>query len=97
FQSAADMRFALETVADARGASAAQEPAPQRAPWARATPLRIAIAAATILGIGGGVWYARTPRQPATAAIPPARGLAVLPFDNLGEAGQAYFAAGVTE
>jgi len=57
------------------------------------------LAAATIVvaALAGGGWYWRGSRGSEPAAAPRARGVAVLPFDNLGDADQAYFAAGVTE
>ena len=45
-----------------------------------------------------GVWYWRGARSgPPPMGSSQARGIAVLPFENLGAAEQAYFAAGVTE
>jgi serine/threonine-protein kinase len=100
FQSAADLRFALETVTDERSAGAASNARPQRSAWSRAASVWMAIAALAGFGVAAAVWYARTPRQSTTAptaAVQAARGIAVLPFENLGEADDAYFAAGVTE
>lgn len=60
-----------------------------------------AVAAVAVIGVAGAIWYSRTPHSSSnlpTAASPQrAHGIAVLPFDNLGEADQAYFAAGVAE
>lgn len=69
-------------------------------PRAARRALFAALALAVAIGAAADVWYAATPRSSSAsplAAIPPARGIAVLPFDNLGEADQAYFAAGMTE
>ena len=96
FQSAADLRFALESTTDARSVPARVSSARPRV----SARLVIAIAIG-ILGVAAATYYWRVERPsrtpPAAAAPQPARGIAVLPFENLGEAGQAYFAAGVTE
>jgi hypothetical protein len=50
--------------------------------------------------VATGIWYAGKSRSSNTAslvAIPLARGIAVLPFENIGEADQAYFTVGMTE
>jgi TolB-like protein/tetratricopeptide (TPR) repeat protein len=97
FQSAADLRFALDTMSDtARGLVRAtvveRRPIPVR---------RVAVAAFAIITIAGmaGVWYwlGRGAVSPAATAVAQRRGVAVLPFENLGDVDQAYFAAGVTE
>ncbi len=97
FQSAADLRFALESTTDARSASAARVPSARP----RVSARLVVFAAVGILAIGTATYYwlaARSsPTSPAAAAPQQAHGIAVLPFENLGEAGQAYFAAGVTE
>src|SRR4029453_15317614 len=61
--------------------------------------LRIGVAVVAIAAAAAGVWYWRAARSsaPSAAVVPQARGIAVLPFANLGEADHAYFAAGVTE
>jgi len=95
FQSAADLRFALETISGTSG-RVVSPPLPTRRP---VPALRIAAAAMAIAVAGGGWWYWRGARAGSTpaAATSQARGVAVLPFENLGTADQAYFAAGVTE
>ena len=94
FQTAADLRFALETIGDTSRNSAQSLPARRAVRW-----LRIGVAAVVIAAAAAGVWYWRGARSsaPPAAAARQARGIAVLPFDNLGEADRAYFAAGITE
>ena len=99
FQSAADLRFALEALDDeAPHARPAAGPVPRRRPVSFSVA---AVAAVAVIGVAGAIWLSRTPRSSSnlpTAASPQrAHGIAVLPFDNLGEADQAYFAAGVAE
>jgi serine/threonine protein kinase/tetratricopeptide (TPR) repeat protein len=96
FQSAADLRFALDALDDeAPSARPASRPVPRR------MPVSFSVAAVAVIGAAGVIWYSGTPRSssnlPAAASPQRAHGIAVLPFDNLGEADQAYFAAGVTE
>ena len=100
FQSAADLRFALEAFDDeAPSARPASRPVLRR----RRVSFSVAAAVATVavIGVAGAFWYSRTPRSssnlPAASSPQRAHGIAVLPFDNLGEADQAYFAAGVME
>ena len=98
FQSAADLRFALENVTESHGGDAAPRAIQPRSPSRRVA--RTAMVLATIAIVVVAAWFAGKRRSSTTsvpAAIPQARGIAVLPFDNLGEPGQAYFAAGVTE
>ena len=88
-QTARDLVFALETMADT-------------APLTRRrTGALAAVAAAAVLAVGAiGAWTLRdrpATTPPAAASSPSPRGIAVLPFENLGAADQAYFAAGVTE
>jgi TolB-like protein/Flp pilus assembly protein TadD len=95
FQSVADLRFALETLDSAsEQLASASQPARREVPASR-----IAVAAIAIAVAAGGWWYWRgAPAGSPPAVAPPlARGVAVLPFENLGAADQAYFAAGVTE
>ena len=95
FQSSADLRFALDT-------SGHSDQRPARPPQARRRwwflP-RAGVAVVLVAAAAAAVWYwrdARSSPRPA-AAVQHARGIAVLPFENLGGAEQAYFAAGVTE
>jgi len=98
FQSAADLRFALESVANGHDTGTA---APQIVrPRSRShQALFAALTLVTLAAVAGGVWYAARVRSanPPVVAIPTARGIAVLPFDNLGQPDQAYFTAGMTE
>jgi eukaryotic-like serine/threonine-protein kinase len=99
FQSAADLRFALESVEERHSTDVAPQVVRPRSGPRRALFAALALATAAIV-VATGIWYAGKPRSSNTAslvAIPPARGIAVLPFDNLGEADQAYFTAGMTE
>jgi len=76
----------------------------------RAEPARkrwmFAATAAGVIGLAGLSWYlvgdARAPEAPTTGAAEPAatagrRMIVVLPFENLGEPDDEYFAAGVTD
>jgi TolB-like protein len=94
FQSVADLRFALETISSPSGRVASP-----RLPARRPVPaLRIALAVVAIALAAGGWWYWRARgSSPPPSVTSQARGVAVLPFENLGAADQAYFAAGVTE
>ena len=98
FQSAADLRFALDTIT----ATSAGEPGPARAPrstsdWPQrpgAPPSRVVIAA----GVAGG-WYWRGARRPAIP-VPTVPSSAVSRSSHsrsVGAGDQADFAAGVTE
>jgi TolB-like protein/Tfp pilus assembly protein PilF len=90
FQTATDLRFALEASGDG-----SRKAAPAVVPWRLSMmPLAAAAVVVTALAVGGWYWRGSRGSEPAP---PPARGIAVLPFDNLGDAEQAYFAAGVTE
>ena len=59
----------------------------------------VAAALLAVVAVGGTVgWVMLRDRQaPAASTSPAARGIAVLPFENLAGPDQAYFAAGVTE
>src|SRR5206468_5031463 len=75
------------------------EIAPAAAPPRAALRRRAVVAAGLMILIAAGAawrWRAAGPRE-SSPPVHQARGIAVLPFDNLGEAEQAYFAAGVTE
>jgi TolB-like protein/TPR repeat protein len=94
FQSAGDLAFALSAARDAVSAP-------------RFSPLRATAGAVAIVAVAGIalVWSLTREREGAppapapaeTVAAPAPRGIAVLPFENLGGADQAYFAAGITE
>jgi len=99
FQSAADLRFALESVEERHSTDVAPQVVRPRSGPRRALFAALALATVAIV-VATGIWYAGKPRSSNTAslvAIPPARGIAVLPFENLGEADQAYFTVGMTE
>jgi serine/threonine protein kinase/tetratricopeptide (TPR) repeat protein len=101
FQSAGDVAFALESV-DPTPSSRPAGPQPAATPARRAFRPALPLAILTVLAtIGTAVWWRlSTAATPATTSAPTTtapRGIAVLPFENLGEADQAYFAAGVTE
>jgi serine/threonine protein kinase/tetratricopeptide (TPR) repeat protein len=91
FQTASDLVFALSAV----GAAPARSP--------RALPRSIVAIIALVLLSAVAAWMVMRPSSndsatnaTAAAALAP-RGIAVLPFENLGGTDQAYFAAGVTE
>jgi TolB-like protein len=94
FQSAADLRFALEAIS-----GPPERIASLTLPARRSVPLlRMALAVVTIALTASGWWYWRAGGSSRPMAVTSqARGVAVLPFENLGAADQAYFAAGVTE
>jgi TolB-like protein len=89
FQTASDLVFALSN-AHASSARTAQGPLHYGA----------AIAGVAIL-TAVAVWTLTRPATdsaaPAAVSAPAPRGIAVLPFENLGAADHAYFAAGITE
>jgi serine/threonine protein kinase/Tfp pilus assembly protein PilF len=95
FQSARDVVFALDSLY--AGPSAAVKTWSRSGSPARARPVGLLIAAAALglAGIAGGLYFARDLRRepPATAQ----KRIVVLPFENLGPAEDAYFAAGLTE
>ncbi len=91
FQTASDLVFALSAVGTT----------PEESP--RARPRYVAAIIALVLLSAVAAWLLRRPSSTDSAATPPAaaalapRGIAVLPFENLGATDQAYFAAGLTE
>ena len=79
-----------------RSATAADAaPAAQRRPLSMML-VDVATVVIAALAVGGWSWRA-SPAASHPRSVPHARGIAVLPFENLGAAEQAYFAAGVTE
>ena len=91
FQSASDLVFALDALA-----ATPSQPAPRKLLALAAAVLVVAtLGAASLVLLRNRVPESPPPAAPAAAAAP--RGIAVLPFENLGSADQAYFAAGVTE
>ncbi|MEW5900083.1 MAG: protein kinase [Acidobacteriota bacterium] len=97
FQSASDLAFSLRAVAKQTGYAAPIVPAKRRG-MRRAAWMMIA---ALIIVIGALFLWRQgtfTPSRGAPAAGPPAaERVAVLPFENLGAADDAYFATGVTD
>ncbi len=95
FQTATDLRFALDAIGDgSRNTTPPPVPTASGRRWCRwLLRCRDRGAARQADGIGA----ASRGSAPSAPATPQARGIAVLPFENLGEADQAYFAAGVTE
>jgi TolB-like protein/Flp pilus assembly protein TadD len=93
FASAAEFARALEpgaTVAPSLPAAAVSRIRPPRR-------RKVAIALAIVLALGAGlVIVVARHRGLAVTTAPPKR-LAVLPFENLGDSGDAYFADGVTD
>ena len=91
FQTASDLVFALGAVAAT----------PTGSP--RALPRYVPAVIAVVLLSAVTAWMLTRPSSTDSAVSPPAaaalapRGIAVLPFENLGGTDQAYFAAGVTE
>ena len=101
FQSARDVVFALETLADSseRRVSTAVSALRPRRTW------RWTAAVVTVVVLAGGaaVWWTvqgDDPVPPSADGAAPAEPrllLAVLPFENISRDGEAYFAAGMTE
>jgi serine/threonine-protein kinase len=103
-QSARDLVFALDTMTADPAAGSEQNPqvaaSTNRAPTSRSTrTLAVFAAWGAIAVVGTSIgWIAlREPAAPASHPQSAPRGIAVLPFENLGGPDQAYFAAGVTE
>jgi serine/threonine protein kinase/TolB-like protein/Tfp pilus assembly protein PilF len=112
FQSARDLSFALQATEFTEPKTTTETTKPTedtkntetwwRLPFSRSALRRgIALTSIAILltVIASGVMRRLRDPDPPPAAITPqqARGIAVLPFENLGTADQAYFAAGITE
>jgi serine/threonine-protein kinase len=92
FQSASDLVFALESLTQMPATVASR----------KMLTLGAALGAIVIVGVIAFVLLrdgtvSPAPPAPASAAAAAPRGIAVLPFENLGNAEQGYFAAGVTE
>jgi serine/threonine-protein kinase len=88
-QSASELLAALETAL-----TPASTRAPPNTPAHRRRLARAVVAVAAVLLVAlGAVWAVRAGR--AAAPAPPV--LAVLPFENVGPAGDAYFADGLTD
>jgi TolB-like protein/tetratricopeptide (TPR) repeat protein len=93
FQSASDLVFALEALTAIPATTASRKAVTL---GAAAAAVALVAAIAFILLRDGAVSPAPS-APPSTADGAAPRGIAVLPFENLGNAEQAYFAAGVTE
>jgi eukaryotic-like serine/threonine-protein kinase len=104
FQTARDLAFALDTLADGseRRTSTASSSLhrPRVNKW-----LAVGMVVGVVLAAAGALWWAglrdRAPEQSVSNATPAAdnkpRLLAVLPFENISRGSEAYFAAGMTE
>jgi TolB-like protein/Flp pilus assembly protein TadD len=94
FQSASDLAFSLREAAKPGVGAARRAPAKRR---------RLSIALfilAPLLVVAGAVFLLRrgpAPGRPVQSNPVEAERVAVLPFENLGESGDAYFATGVTD
>jgi TolB-like protein/tetratricopeptide (TPR) repeat protein len=84
FSTAADFGHALEAGATKAGPTG----------WPRTRAGWVALAAALLLALGAGAWWADHRSRTGAEA---GRRLAVLPFENVGDAESAYFADGVTD
>jgi TolB-like protein/tetratricopeptide (TPR) repeat protein len=103
FQTARDLVFALEAVADGSERQPSSV-APTIAPRQAATWIALAVIALVVLASGTLVWWLASgnrqtarPGPGATPAEAAPRLLAVLPFENLTPAGRGLFSAGMTE
>jgi eukaryotic-like serine/threonine-protein kinase len=103
FAGAAQFAHALQAVASASAGTGATAAAPTVVTSAAPPRRRVPVAAmALVLGllIGLGVLFAWRRSRPDTAAAAGAaaqRRIAVLPFQNLGDSADAYFADGITD
>jgi serine/threonine-protein kinase len=98
WQSAREMLRAVEASALRSSETIRAEPArnaPLLSKWAERRRLVMAVVAAVVLlSLASTSWYWYRGKQPAPVVIP---SLAVLPFENLGNPTDAYFAEGMTE
>jgi serine/threonine-protein kinase len=95
FNTAAEFAQAVE-----RGGTLDAPAPPARRGWkaraVRSAPL--VLGALILAGIGGTLWLRRAPERPEPApAVAGPRTVAVLPFENLGPAENAYFPAGIAD
>ena len=99
FASTADfakaLTLALATTASSTAISVPVGPLPPRVRGGDMLRLA-ALTAAVITLVAAGV-YAWRSREPASAGPPGSLSIAVLPFDNLGDTSDAYFADGITD
>jgi len=96
-RSAAEFASALAPSAATSPATTPGAPAGARAKWGGALLRRPAFAALALgFVLGAGLLFAWRRHQAADSAAEP-RLLAVLPFENLGDSSEAYFADGITD
>ncbi|HYN07778.1 MAG TPA: protein kinase [Vicinamibacterales bacterium] len=101
FQSARDLAFAIDGAIAAQGSRPSEAAAGDRKKphWRRVA--LACVAAALLAASWWAIWAVRpeTTPQPAVTsnAADAARGIAVLPFENIGAPAEAYFASGVSE
>jgi serine/threonine-protein kinase len=69
----------------------------RRAPSRHRLVTAVAVGLAIVLGVGLAFAWTSKRRAPAAAAAPSAIRMAVLPFENVGDSADAYFADGVTD
>jgi len=97
-QSAREMLRSLEIAATPSSESARAEPVPNFPPPSKVSERRgsymAIVAAVVLLSLASTSWYWYANRQPGPRETP---SLAVLPFENLGNPTDAYFADGMTE
>ena len=94
FATTADFAKAL-TLALATAASAATTAIPSVAPTLRRRGVRAALLTALAVAAAGA--YAWRSHERTAAVLPGTISIAVLPFDNLGDSSDAYFADGMTD
>jgi TolB-like protein/Flp pilus assembly protein TadD len=95
FQSAADLAFALRAIASQPSAHVTPSASRDRRPSDRRL-WRVAAAAAVAAAVAIGGWIIRRPPADPPPTTVTAR-IVVLPFENLGEPDDVYFADGMTE
>ncbi len=92
---------ALTAPVAARAPAAMTTPSAATATPTRPRTVRYVVGAAVlalVLGTAGvAIWRARTTTPPATAADEREQRIAVLPFENLGDSANVYFAEGITD
>ena len=100
FQTARDLVFALENLAD----GSQQSKGSMRLVAGRGRSAALAGCLVAVLALGGGLWWTRlgAPRPPVSGGPAERLGdrrrvLAVLPFENISASSTAYFAAGMTQ
>jgi len=94
YQSAADMKADLKRLQRDTGAVHVSGPVPVPRRSRRRLAIHATVAAAVVL-VAAGLWFMRSPPSPAMSGG--AIRIAVLPFENLGPAADAYFTDGMTD